>query len=211
MRRLFCVVAILAVTGFWYSASYAQAPRNESSTALAQRVATLESRVQALQKTVIDLQTRLQTFEGSISGYDNRLWAIELARLEYQEISRDLSSRQYQRLDTKIGSLLVSVESAEPYLDGYKVRLNIGNPSYVTYTGFKLKVKWAKKYDSSKFSYASWSEWSKSIREKEIPFTEKLEPGTWNEVELILSPASADQLGYVRLSIETNQVGLRVR
>src|SRR6266481_1483775 len=46
---------------------------------------------------------------------------------------------------------------------------------------------------------------------QEFLFTEKLESGAWNPAELILTPATPDQLGYLAISINTNTVSLHTR
>jgi hypothetical protein len=106
---------------------------------------------------------------------------------------------------------LVSVEEAAAYLNGYTIRLSIGNPSYATYADYKLKVKWNNLYDWGKYTETSYQEWNKSTQEKEISFPESLQPGAWNSVDVILAPVSADQLGYLTLSMNTSMVRLHTR
>jgi hypothetical protein len=93
-----------------------------------------------------------------------------------------------------------------PYLNGYKIVLKIGNPLSVSYSGFTAKIKWAKKYDYNQYAAESYDAWQKSVQEKEVSFTDDLERGTWNKIELIVTPATAEQLGYVNLSLSTNTV-----
>lgn len=114
-------------------------------------------------------------------------------------------------MDTDNGFFLVSVEEAAPYLSGYKIHLTIGNPSNATYRNYKLKIKWSKQYDWAKYTQASYDEWNKAIQEKEISYPESLEPGTWNGVDVILAPVTADQLGYMTLSMEASTVSLHSR
>ena len=80
----------------------------------------------------------------------------------------NLAERSYQRLDTDNGLFLISVQEATPYLNGYKVRLHIGNPSYATYSGFTAKAKWGKICGAATYSEASFNEWQKSLQEREL-------------------------------------------
>ncbi|MGB9242641.1 MAG: hypothetical protein WCC03_04755 [Candidatus Acidiferrales bacterium] len=51
--------------------------------------------------------------------------------------------------------------------------------------------------------------WEAAEKSKDTDITQALEPGAWNRVTLILSPASGEQIGYLMISIETNVVSLR--
>jgi hypothetical protein len=100
------------------------------------------------------------------------------------------------------------VQDASPYLDGYRVTLHIGNPSFASYDGFELTVKWNSKYDWSNFDTSTFDTWQKSERNKELSFTNSLVLGKWNAVELILPSTTAQQLGYFMISMKTPVVSL---
>ena len=77
--------------------------------------------------------------------------------LEHENATFDPASPgPYQRVDTDIGPLLISLGKAEPYLDGYTVHINIGNLSSATLIGFKLSAKWAKRYRKEDGNYLDW-------------------------------------------------------
>jgi Protein of unknown function (DUF3251) len=171
----------------------------QSSAAQQQReIVDLRGQVKELQKKLGELESRVSFFYLLLKDKQDRQDSITL----------DLSERTYQRVDTDNGFLLVSVEEAVPYLNGYKLLLTIGNPLSASYAGFKAKVKWAKVYDYKQYSPASYEEWQKGVQEKEVPFTDVLESGSWNKIALIVTPATAEQLGYVTLSLTTNAVKL---
>jgi len=66
-------------------------------------------------------------------------------------------------------------------------------------------VRWGKDWQTIKEPIA---EWKKSLQEKEFSFPDTLNPGSWNDVELIISPATAEQLGYFGLSMDTDTISL---
>jgi hypothetical protein len=158
-----------------------------------------------LRKDFLDLRKEVETLKGKLE-FDEYL--LSTKQIKTDSISLDLTQRSYQRLDTDTGFFLVSVEEALPYLNGYRIRLSVGNPSYATYKDYKLTVKWNKAYDWAKYTQASYDEWNKAIQEKEISFPDSLKPGAWNSVDLILAPVSPDQLGYLMLSMTTSTVSL---
>lgn len=96
----------------------------------------------------------------------------------------------------------------QPFLDGYKVILNLGNPTTATYRNFKLKVKWGKEFDYEKDEP---EEWRKSLKETEKRFLDELKPASWNKVELVLTPAKSEEIKYIELSMETDEVMLYER
>jgi hypothetical protein len=161
-----------------------------------------------LRKEVSDLRKETVTLKSRVDFGD---YILSTKQTKSDSVSLDLTSRNYQRLDTDNGFFLVSVSEALPYLNGYKIQLKVGNPSYATYADYKLKIRWSKPYDWAKYTQASYDEWNKAVQEKEISFPGSLEPGTWNNVEVILAPVAADQLGYLMLSMETSTVYLRTQ
>ena len=161
-----------------------------------------------LRTEISSLQERITKLEGRLSFQE---YLLKTKQEKHDQINLDLTDHAFQRLDTNSGLVLVSFEDAVQYLNGYKIHLTIGNPSSMGYSGYKLKIRWGRAYDFNKYTEASYVEWDKSIQEKEISFTEKLDPGVWNPAEVILTPASADQLGYMTLTISTATVSLRKR
>jgi len=168
----------------------------QASAAQQREIADLRGQITALQKKVETLESRVSFIFVLLKDKQDRQDSVTL----------DLSEPTYQRLDTDNGFLLVSAEQAVPYLNGYKLLLKIGNPLSVSYSGFKAKVRWAKSYDYKQYTTESYDAWQKSIQEKEISFTDVLERGTWNKIDLIVTPATAEQLGFVSLSISTDTV-----
>jgi len=139
---------------------------------------------------------------------DSRLLAHILMNIQldqYKSASFDLSSHEgCLRINSSSGYFLVSLQNVEPYLDGVKVHINIGNPVFATYNGFKLKVIWGEKLDLTD----DQDRWRSSLKEKEISFTETLRPGCWNKVNFVLSPIEPKNFGYMELSIQTDNISL---
>jgi vacuolar-type H+-ATPase subunit I/STV1 len=176
-----------------------------------------DRRISDLEKEITNLRAQVGKLSESLREVQNFAARVRIdfeefkeEYNEYKDVQLDLAEpRTYQRLDSLngTGSFLISVEDAVPYLDGYKVHLEIGNPSAARYTGFRLKMKWTKHFPKNA-DLAFYGEWRKTIKEKEVSFTETLMPGMWNKIEIILSPASVDELGYFHVSLETSAIQL---
>jgi hypothetical protein len=173
-------------------------PAEHGNIQVSRQFDDLRKELLALRQEIQTLKTNLSLDEFLLKNKQDRSDAITL----------DLTQKAYQRLDTDNGFFLVSVEEAAPYLNGYKIRISIGNPSYATYTNYKLKVRYSKPFDWGKYTEDSYKEWDKAIQEKEISYPESLQPGAWNGIDVILAPVTADQLGYLTLSMTTSLVSL---
>lgn len=168
----------------------------------AARVAKIQADLNSLEKEVGELSK-------TVEGMRSQLTRVEFSQFtnSHGSITIDPASpKSYQRLDSNTGSFFVSLSDVVPFLDGYKVILNVGNPLDVTYSGFTLDVKWGPRYDYSKFSVPTYTAWSKQLREQKFPYADSLSPGAWNKVSVVISPAKAEDLGYLELSIETDTV-----
>jgi hypothetical protein len=170
------------------------------------------SRMQQLQKDLANFRTQIVSLEQTVDSLQKTVeiqgYVLKTKQERQDSISLNLTEHTFQRLDTDTGFFLISVMDAVPYLNGYKLHLRIGNPSYAGYSAAKLTVKWNKQYQYDKYTEASFSEWQKSYQTKETTLLDTLTAGSWNSVELILAPATTEQLGIVTLSMNTDTVFL---
>jgi hypothetical protein len=168
------------------------------------------SSVEEQQRVIADLQAQVAALQKKVEYFGSRESLLSMRMNDKKDredsVTLDLAHSAYQRLDTNNGFLLVTAEPAVPYLNGYKISVKIENPLSVSYSGLSAKIKWAKYYDSNQFTPDSYAEWQKSIQQKETSFPDVLEKGTWKKIELIVAPATAEQLGYLKLSINTKTV-----
>jgi hypothetical protein len=203
MNTTALLIGVMLVVVQGYGQTNNGRPRATTSTQSAdnQQILDLEKRISELEKKVSSLES-----QASFNKY-----LIDQKQARYDSIQLDPSSPGFQRLDTDDGSFLVSVANVAPYLNGYKVTINIGNPSNATFRGAKVKVRWAKTYDFNNFTAASYKQWNDSVQTKEIALTEGLESGTWNAVDLLLVPSTSEQLGFLELSMTTEQVVLHTQ
>jgi len=166
--------------------------------------------VEEQQRVIADLLSQVAALQKKVDYFGSReslLWERMKDKKDREDsVALDLNHHTYQRLDTDNGFLLVSAEKAVPYQNGYKILLNIANPLSVSYSGFTAKIMWATRYDANQFTNDSWAAWQKSIQEKETSIPDVLDKGASKKIELIVAPATAEQLGYLKLSINTKTV-----
>jgi hypothetical protein len=167
-----------------------------------------QSQIDKLRNQVDGLRKEIDELKKTISDVSVRAISLEMQQNAHKNVGLDLTSHNFERVDTDLGFFLVSVREADQYLDGYRVLLDVGNPSYATYNGMKITVKWNRSYDWSKYTAESLEAWNKAIRNKEITLTDQLRPGAWNKVEVILPSTKGDELGSFVISMDVSSVVL---
>jgi len=186
LRRL--TVAITSVLVFGSGCS-----RDETETHAKDEIAKLTLKL-------LDLEIKVRLIETQASLYETAWFDTT-------------GGKGYQRVDANMGYFLVGLEKVEPYLDGQKITLSIGNPGNVTFHGFKIRASWSGRMPAANLSPEEKSKvWeafrSNKEREKEIALVDSLRPGTWNRVQFIISPKKAEEFGMLGIGITTNEVSL---
>jgi hypothetical protein len=121
------------------------------------------------------------------------------------------SEKGFSAIHTDYGVFLVSLQNVQQYANGYKVTLNLGNPQNLNFTGVKLGLRWGPEMPKEGFEKVSggYKAWQSRFRKSEEKISRTIAGGRWNPVEVILAPASADEIGMIEVtSIETDQVSL---
>ena len=156
----------------------------------------------------------------NISQLSNNVRTIELKQLlnEYNLDNSDKNkitlspsdTKGFLKIETSSGFFFISLKNTEPYLDGVKVYLEIGNPINATYNGFIFKVKYGPHLDYTQISNNTdyYSKWNKSLKEKEISFSDKLMLGRWNRINFILTQIKPEEFGYLEIVMESVNVSL---
>lgn len=148
-----------------------------------------------------------------IQALKQRIYILELAKDSYKTAAFDpTGDKSYQRVDSNIGYFLVLVDNVEPYLDGQKISLLIGNPNNVTYSGAMLKVGWSARMPDFGLPPKQFNDamnvYTASKKETQINLTDILRPGNWNKVSFTIAPAKSTEFGNLEIGITTNQVSL---
>jgi hypothetical protein len=176
------VSLLLLTIGLMATTTAAQ--RHPSKGGEAASIAALEERIKSLEERVINLEGQLR---------------------EGNSVDLNTTSKSYRQVKSSNGWFLVRVAKTEPYLNGYKVTFAIGNTTTARFGGFDLSVQWG----TAEPPYSDkWPTWYHSLQSKDEHFPGDLFAGRWNEVEMILTPAKANELGYLRLSMKTDVVSL---
>ncbi len=193
------------VSRSWSSQQRQKVPPKPSQDPTAE-LAAVRDEIRGLRAQLAELQERLKRTEASAFRLQ---WGLSDLQNRNLSVSLDPAApKKYQRLDSSSGFFLASLQNVEPYLDGFRITLNIGNLTSARYDGFKLSATWGPRYDWDKFTPETYKKWESQKQSKDFSYTDSLMPGTWNKADLILPTTTPSQVGFIQVSIDTDIVSL---
>lgn len=103
----------------------------------------------------------------------------------------------FRTISTKYGILLISIENIQPYANGSKITVSIGNPLSMQFSNCKFKAAW------------SSIDGGDTLR-KSVDRVGDLISGRWNPDTLILDGVTPDKLKSIAIGdVTCNTVNLR--
>ena len=117
----------------------------------------------------------------------------------------------YSRLDTEAGTFLVSIANVQPYLDGVKLTLDIGNVQSISYRGYVVTAEYGIHQPSEPASntwQAEYDAYKQSLKTISETHADTLLPGKWNTATIILPNVKPTEFGYVSISLKMDVVEL---
>lgn len=169
-----------------------------------------DNKTSELEQKMSDMGTKLNDMQSTVDYQRTRMARFQVEKDRYNKVYLDTSSKGFQRLDTNCGTFWVMLEDVEPYTNGYKFVLSIGNPYYAVFSGVKTRARWGQAFEAkaSEKDMSAYEAWEKTLKEKEETITNELRPGTWNKMTVILAPAKQEDLAYIEFSMTVEQVKL---
>lgn len=161
-----------------------------------------------------DHTVEISALEHNISylqGEVNRL--KEVNDLHYREISRmgnstvELSpaTKDFAISRTEYGHLYFSIRDVKKYANGHKVYVQIGNPHTSSFQDVVLKIRYNKAYETGH----DFVEWLGSIKETSYRATVPILAGFWTTYEVVLSPSTDEETGWIEITPEIKTVILK--
>lgn len=178
--------------------------------------------ISSLEAQVSDLEKRLASSEAQAkllaTSIENVQWEV-LSKLELESAAIvDPSSKGYAIARNEYGAFPVILEDAQPYLDGHKLKFQIGNLTSAAMTDVKLKIVYGERDPAlpTRDNRLSDRENSKAFRQYldtveqnkksrrilTIDAGKDLAPASWNIVEVIISPSKPENLGRIEVSVK---------
>lgn len=195
----------------------APAGTQQGNSVLEQRVSALEKYVEALDATILELSTTLnqsiqeytQGLEASLEDYSRKLQINIEERMNARDkkvVVLNPYARSYQAIESNSGIFLIAIEQVEAIDNGFRLRLNIGNPNYADFQNFQLKFFWGPGWGGS--PVMPYTDWHSHLNGAEFTFQGKIEKGMWNAMTVDLISAEKNDLGYLECELSVSGVEL---
>lgn len=146
---------------------------------------------------IADLEKRIKELANGRFRSD-----LRLNELENGSASVSTETRKYGILRNQHGNFTVLANDPRPFLDGYKVRLEIGNFTSVQFNGGKIHVWWSRPYDKKV------PDQDMEFRDKVFDVTNVFRSGAYTAVDVALTPAKADSVKSLLVGLEFDNVSL---
>ena len=174
--------------------------KEDDGNTLAEEVASLRREVDSLALSVAN---------GELSLADIRDLKGRLDQFEYQQAAEYMvtftpSSEGYQIIETAMGSLTVDLRGINPYANGVRINLRIGNPLSGSLDGVKFQVSYGE-VDERGLPKRTEN------RTKEVSLEKPLIAGAFSDLRIVLENISPKNLGFVSVgNIQSSAIILNV-
>ena len=140
--------------------------------------------------------TPTRTLESRVRLLEARLSSLE-ARVPSKFASLDCISGKYDEFMLQSNNLVffASCKKIEPYLEGYKVTIQVGNPHAFNFSNVKGELG----HGEDLFNAFS--------NKSEITTSEIIRAGTWQELTVIVNPSTAKQMRSLILELSAERAG----
>jgi hypothetical protein len=101
-------------------------------------------------------------------------------------------SAGYSAIRFDLGTMTIAIDDIQPFANGSKVTLRIGNPLTATINGLKAKIEWGEVDEQGLPK-------DETAKSKDVIFSEELRSGTWTRVYAVLDGVRAEKLGFIRV------------
>lgn len=161
-----------------------------------EKISSLDSRVKRLEDTIESLKLENQSLRSKIEGQELLQNFREIAYLTPNSV-------EYSIIDTVIGKLTVSLLNIQPYANGSKVTLRIGNLTTAHILGLKANIDWGTVDHQGNPN-------NSEARSREVSLGEMHSSGSWMNTDVVLDGIPPASLGFVRLH-DVSHRGIRFR
>lgn len=133
-----------------------------------------------------------------------RLTAQSVANVDKQAATVT-DSGDYGMAKTTHGPVVISLEKIQPYLDGYKATLSVGNLTAATMNGGEFEVEWGLPYSKD----IPYERLVASKKTKIFSSVADFPSGSYTAVDVLLTPAQPTEVKILYVTPKWNRLTLR--
>lgn len=162
-----------------------------------------------LAQKIEELRATIDVYKTTTDYLRDKVFELEKRQNRYTTAIFDPRADQaYQRVDTVVGPVLVVLEDIQPFADGSRATLRIGNVTAATLSSCKLQLRWRAKAPSEAEALDAWVE--KGEASKESSLTNQFAPGSWTRTRVTLPGVTPQDMDYVEVGIGLNEISLHL-
>jgi hypothetical protein len=143
------------------------------------------SLAQTPKPTVEDLERRIRSLELQVRGLQTR------TATKYASV--DCNTGKFDEFQFSGGTLILfaSCTKIEPYLEGHRITLSIGNPHSFSFSNVKGNLSYGK-------------DWVEALeRQVEVSLVDPLRAGAWTTINVTVNPSKPEQMRYIGLELNS--------
>lgn len=178
-----------------------------------EKISSIESDVKSLKDSNLALSSRMSDIERGYKDLEKKFLELENS-IVIDRIVRDRSEAEitpsdegFNTVQTVYGMLTVQCKGIEPYADGSKVRVVVGNPLSCGFMNTEISIKYGVSF--ANYTDGGWADWQKTLRRKSFKLSESINAGSWNSFTVALPGVSPDKMGYIAIKLEPATMLLR--
>jgi hypothetical protein len=200
MKRICAVVATFLTLSACDSAD-----KSSADNATAREIVDLRAELVRLREDLSVLETKqkgmLVLFSQNIKASTEKIAPI-MATV-------DATSKGFSMVRTEYGAFSVAIDDVVPFLDGYKIKLRVGNLLNATFSDLEITADWSDSCFDADGSVEDFEPCAEKSR-KMIELADDLEPGTTTKIEIAFEKMSAEQLAALRIGLDAGTMALKV-
>lgn len=160
-----------------------------------------------LSKDIGEISKKIEdaTKEINVLEFNQALDSDQTSVLARSTAAINTDDSGYGVVQTTFGPFVIIGKSATQYLDGYKVKISIGNLTGFTMHGAKIHVQWGGYFRDSD-DIVKDKEKKSVDKEKEFDIQDVFRPGSYATFDLFLTPATPDEVKQISVSAKFNVI-----
>lgn len=188
-----------------------------SNHSMSKKITMLEDKLDSLSEDISKFREDNEKIVSELASFEELkmtiLTNVAIANLKLDQYSKAVfnasnSGKGFARLDSSTGMFFLILEKTEQFSDGYKLYFRLGNPQTCIYSGFNVKLRWGAKYNDQDKTISK-EDWEKSLKNSDMSFQNILIPGQWTSFEIAISPAKPEEIEYVEIKIQAEQISMQ--
>lgn len=191
---------IAIVIGFAIVAAGTATGQGRSGTPAPVPAAPLEPRIASLEAQIKKLTAALEEAKSQNEAQGEWLNGLSASIPPTTYVDLDCANGKYSQMQAATGFAMFFVKCSkiEPYLEGFKVTVSIGNPYGISFTDFTGQIGYGATFADAAKQKATMSS------------TATFAPGVWTNVVVTLNPAAAKDVRKVMI-LSVDFAGLRMQ